>query len=153
MNIERLAKKGAEKLAFVREQLGLDPLLVLHYLEREEKKPLESEYPMVNFDRAIVAMTTTRGSDKVREMRRFLQGFAELETGPGITKHVRLLFIEGKQSELESDFWVIFVHQVFEGQPSGRNISYLTDREVDEWEKATASHLRHFVGGVTVIRG
>ena len=122
MNIERLAKMGAEKAAFVREQLGLNPLFVLHYLEREEKKPLESEYPIVNFDRAIVGMVTMRGLGKVVEMRKFLQGFAFLGEGL-VTKNVNVLFVEGRQSESESDFWVIFVNKVFEGQITNRTIS------------------------------
>ena len=153
MRIERLAKIGAEKLAFVGEQLGLNPLLVLHYLEREEKKPLESEYPMVDFDRAIVATATLRGSGKVREMRKFLQGFAFLDMGLGMAINVKVLFVEGEQNESESDFWVIFVNKVFEGKLKCGNICYLNDQEVDEWEKVAASHLRHFAGGVTVIRG
>lgn len=140
-------------MAFVREQLGLNPLLVLHYLEREEKKSLESEYPMVDFDRAVVAIVTVKGVAKVREMRRFLCEFAELEVGPGTTKNVCPPFIEEEQGEAGSDFWVIFVHQVGGGPLSITNIGYLTGLEVDMWERAAGRHMHHYAGGVTVIKG
>lgn len=155
MSIERLLKRGEERLAFVREMLGTNVQAVLHYLTEEEKAEvgLATLIPELDFTRAVVARAEISGEEKIRTFRRFLSGFVTIDLGGfGGDKTIRVLTEELEVVEGRVEFLIIFVHQVFGGKLSRHNVSYLIDCEIDAWEEALSSYLRHHMGGVTVIR-
>ncbi len=153
MDIERIIRTGEKKITLVEQLRTQDWALTLNYLSEGEKQPLVGEYPMVDFKQAAVAKLVLGDGGDAPVLRHFLRGFAELESEIGILlKSVRCPFLEG-QGEDGVKFWVIFVHQVRGDKLANDNISYLSDLEIRMWERAVASHLQHFAGGVTVIRG
>lgn len=157
MDIRRTIETGSQMLGVLKERLGVDPVLVLGYLDDPQKRKLaEAEiFPAaIDFDRASVALATVRGVEKIKELENFLQEFFNVEEHPDFfTKYVRLSFFVHRLSEEEADFVIVFVAKVFGGLMTPDNVGYLDMNEIKRWETAAAAHLRRSTHRVTVLEG
>lgn len=127
---------------------GENPVLIFHYLELEVKSRLAEVYPMVEYEKVKVAMITFDKPAEADDFRRFLDGGAELKTGPWIIKWVKPLYYEGRRGR-ETDFWIIFAYLAVGTELVSRNIATMTDEEIRLWEEEVGRRAQR----VTVIRG